>query len=237
MKIAMRKTLLAGVLAATAGQAMAAGDSVDIKVRGQFVPSACEMTLGGGGNVDYGKILADKILSDDFTMLDVKPVSLSVTCEAPTKIALYTTDMRSDSVVTLTGTTWNVKAKGGAYSNTANVLGLGKAGDKNIGAWAMWMEPDSVKADGKAVDPIALIGLPTATNTNTWSTPGSGTNWLANAGDNYMSWAATGTTTPLALTTLTGTLSVQAGINKGSELDLTKEVKLDGMATIQMFYL
>ncbi|MEW5558768.1 DUF1120 domain-containing protein [Enterobacter asburiae] len=235
MKAVMRKTLLATMLAATAGQAMAAGDSVDVKVRGQFVPAACTTTVSGGGTVDYGTIKAETIAKDDFTMLAVKNLNLSIACEAPMKIALHTTDMRADSTVTLTGKSWNVKAQGGAYSSNTS-LGLGKSGDKNIGSWAMWMEPDSIKADGNAVDVIAISGLPTAT-TDSWSKPGSGTTWLAQTGDSYKSWAATGTTTPIALTTLNGTLSVQAGINKGSELDLTKTVTLDGMATLQVFYL
>jgi len=230
------KTLLATLLAAVAGQAMAEGDSVDVKVRGQFVPAACTTTVSGGGTVDYGTIKAETIAKDDFTMLPVKNLNLSIACEAPMKIALHTTDMRADSAVALAGKSWNVKAQSGAYEAGNSVLGLGKAGDKNIGSWAMWMEPDSIKADGNAVDVIAVNGFPAATD-SAWVKPGSGTTWLAQTGDAYKSWAATGTTTPVALTTLNGTLSVQAGINKGSELDLTKTVTLDGMATIQVFYL
>lgn len=235
----MKKTVLATLLMAAAGQAMAVGDSVNIKVRGQFVPAACSLAVDGGGTVDYGKIKAETIAKDDFTMLGVKTVGLSITCEAPTKLALHTTDMRAGSAVSMTGKAWNVKAKGGAYSvdnNQSLGLGLGQDGGKNIGAWAMWMEPDAVKVDGSAVVPIGLVGLPTNT-TDSWSKNNSGTTWLANAADIYYSWAKTGELTPLAVKTLTGTLSVQAGINKGSELDLTKAVHLDGMATVQVFYL
>lgn len=231
----IQKTLLATLLITTASQAMAVGDSVDVKVRGQFVPAACTAKVSGNATVDYGTIKAETIVKDDFTMLPVKNLSLSIACEAPVKIALHSTDMRADSAVTLTGKSWNVKAQGGAYP-AGEALGLGKAGDKNIGSWAMWMEPDSVKADGNAVDVISINGLPTSIN-NSWVKPTSGTTWLAQAGDTYRSWAAPGTLTPIALTNLTGTVSVQAGINKGSELDLTKTVTLDGMATIQVFYL
>ena len=232
----MKKTVLATLLMAAAGQAMAVGDSVNIKVRGQFVPAACSLAVDGGGTVDYGKIKAETIAKDDFTMLGVKTVGLSITCEAPTKLALYTTDMRAGSAVSMTGKTWNVKASALSAGDGALALGLGKAGDKNIGAWAMWMEPDTTKADGSAVVPISLIGLPTRT-TNSWAKISAGVTWLANARDYYYSWAKTGELTPLAVKTLTGTLSVQAGINKGSELDLTKAVHLDGMATVQVFYL
>lgn len=231
----VKKSVLAMLLVSAAGQAMAEGDSVDIKVRGQFVPAACNLTVSGGGTVDYSTIKAETIAKDDFTLLGVKTLDLSIACEAATKLALHTTDMRSNSVVTLTGKNWGVKASTVATSDKPG-LGLGQADDKNIGAWAMWMEPASIKADGNAVDPIALGGLPSATN-NVWSKAATGTTWLTNTGDDYKSWAATGTTTPLAFKSLTGTLSVQAGINKGSELDLTKAVQLDGMATLQVFYL
>lgn len=52
----VKKTVLVSLLAAAAGQAMADGDSVDIKVRGQFVPAACNLTVSGGGAVEYGTI-------------------------------------------------------------------------------------------------------------------------------------------------------------------------------------
>ncbi|MGK8936242.1 hypothetical protein ACRS85_26935 [Pluralibacter gergoviae] len=42
---------------------------------------------------------------------------------------------------------------------------------------------------------------------------------------------------PVAFKTLTGTLNVQAVINKGAELDLSKAVNLDGLSTIQLYYL
>ena len=227
----VKKTVLATVLAFVAGQAMAAGDSVDIKVSGEFMPAACNLTLSGGGTVDYGAIKAETIAKDDFTMLDVKTLDLSITCEAATKLALHTTDMRADSVVLPTGKSW-----GNGDSVGAKALGLGKESDKNIGGWAMWMAGDTIKADGNPVTGIILNGTPSATN-NRWSIPSNKHTWLTPTGTYYRSWAAPGTDTPIALTTLTGTLSVQVGINKGSELDLTKAVHLDGMATLQVFYL
>lgn len=223
----VKKTVLATALAFVAGQAMAAGDSVDIKVSGQFVPAACNLTLSGGGTVDYGTIKAETIAKDEFTMLDVKTLDLGITCEAATKLALHTTDMRADSVVLPTGKSW-----GNGDSVGAKALGLGKDGGKNIGGWAMWMAEDTIKADG---NPVAGIVLNSA---NRWFAPSDNkSTWLTPTGIYYRSWAAPGTDTPIALTTLTGTLSVQAGINKGSELDLTKAVHLDGMATLQVFYL
>ena len=231
MKTVFYKTLIAAALAVSASQAMAAGDSLDVKVIGQIVPSACTVAVSGGAVFDYGTIKAETLATDDYTMLGVKTADLSVTCEAPTKVALLTTDMRADSVVAITGKKW--AANGGTVDTSVSSLGLGNANGAHIGAWAMWMEPATVKADGNSVIPI---GTSTPLISADWGVPTSGTSWLAQTGF-YKSWAAPGTLTPVALTTLTGTLSVQAAINKGSELDLTQSITLDGLANIQIYYI
>ena len=231
MKTVFYKTLIAAALAVSASQAMAAGDSLDVKVIGQIVPSACNVAVSGGAVFDYGTIKAETLATDDYTMLGVKTADLSVTCEAPTKVALIVTDMRADSVVAIAGKKW--AANGGTVDTSGSKLGLGNANGAHIGAWGMWMEPTTVKADGNTVIPIATS---TPLISADWQTPTSGTFWLAQTGT-YRSWAAPGTLTPVALTTLTGTLSVQAAINKGSELDLTQSIKLDGLANIQIYYI
>ncbi|ESN53175.1 DUF1120 domain-containing protein [Enterobacter sp. MGH 16] len=233
MKTVFYKTLIAAALAVSASQAMAAGDSLDVKVIGQIVPSACTVAVSGGAVFDYGTIKAETLATDDYTMLGVKTADLSVTCEAPTKVALLTTDMRAESVAAISGKKW--AANGGTVdaSGVASGLGLGDANGAHIGAWAMWMEPTTVKADGNSVTPITTT---TPAISGDWQTPTTGTFWLAQTGQ-YKSWAAPGTLTPVALTTLTGTLSVQAAINKGSELDLTQSITLDGLANIQIYYI
>ncbi|HIE9359434.1 TPA: DUF1120 domain-containing protein [Klebsiella quasipneumoniae subsp. similipneumoniae] len=229
MKYKACKTLLSLTIALAANQAMAAGDSIDVKVIGKIVPSACSVAVGNGAVFDYGTIKAETLATDDYTILGVKTADFSLTCEAPTKVALLTTDMRADSTVALSGKQWN--ANGGIPVNSS--LGLGDANGTHIGAWAMWMETSSIKADGNTVVPIET-NSPT-TNGN-WQVPSSGTTWLAQKGI-YTSWASPSTQIPVALTTLTGTLSVQAGINKGSELDLTQSITLDGLANIQVYYI
>ena len=231
MKHTACKALISLAIAFTANQATAAGDSIDVKVIGKIIPSACTVAVSGGAVFDYGTIKAETLATDDYTMLGVKTADLSVTCEAPTKVALIVTDMRADSIVAITGKKW--AANGGTVDTSGSKLGLGNANGAHIGAWGMWMEPTTVKADGNTVIPIATS---TPLISADWQTPTSGTFWLAQTGT-YRSWAAPGTLTPVALTTLTGTLSVQAAINKGSELDLTQSITLDGLANIQIYYI
>ena len=140
--------------------------------------------------------------------------------------------MRADSVVALTGKNWGMKAITMAANDKA--LGLGAQDGKNIDSGAMWMEPATIKADIKTVDSLDTDGTPTSNSTWTKSAGGATRLSVTNA---YKSWGASGTTTPVALTTLTGTLSIQAGINKASALDLTQPVTLDGLATLQVYNL
>ena len=88
IKAVMRKTLLAAVLAATAGRAMAADDNVDINVVGQIVLAACTASVTGGGTVDYGSIQSSPLVQGDLILLGVKNLDLNITFEAPAKIAL-----------------------------------------------------------------------------------------------------------------------------------------------------
>ncbi|MCG3098283.1 DUF1120 domain-containing protein [Enterobacter sp. DRP3] len=231
MKHTACKALISLAIAFTANQAIAAGDSIDVKVIGKIIPSACTVAVSGGAVFDYGTIKAETLATDDYTMLGVKNADLSVTCEAPTKVALTVTDMRADSKVTITGKKW--AANGGTVDTSVSSLGLGDANGTHIGTWGMWMEPATVKADGNSVTPLST-GTPTINGD--WGVPSTGTFWLAQTGS-YTSWASPGTLTPVALTTLTGTLSVQAAINKGSELDLTQSITLDGLANIQIYYI
>lgn len=70
----------------------------------------------------------------------------------------------------------------------------------------------------------------------TWNT-GTGQGTLQNLKSVLHSWSTTTTSAPIAFKHLSGTFSVQAFLNKGSELTLTEDVPLDGSATIELVYL
>lgn len=223
---AVQKTILASLLALSIGQAMAA-DSIDVKVIGTIVPAACTPTLTGGATIDYGKILASNIPKDDYKILGVKSLDFSISCQAPTKVALQSKDMRE-------GTNANPIGKQlldyAAATATSVLRGLNTADGKKIGAYVIEIDGNSVKLDGSV------------TPDNIYSQD-AGKTWLKSSitgltSSTYISsWAKTGELTPTAFTNMTGTLRVQASINKGSELDLSKEIKLDGLTTIELVYL
>jgi len=90
----------------------------------------------------------------------------------------------------------------------------------------------STKLDG-TTNPDGIVS---PNKGKTWSKSLSIGSWLGGSSSLY-SWANAGELQPVAFTTLTSTLKVQAAINKGSELDLTKAVTLDGLSSVQVYYL
>ncbi|WP_202304986.1 DUF1120 domain-containing protein [Dryocola clanedunensis] len=227
----MQKTVCAlAVLAATATSVMAA-ESVDVKVTGTITPSACTPTLSGGGTVDYGTIKSTSLSADSYTVLAMKSLDFGVSCDAPVKISLKAVNNRQNT------TAGAEEAAGGAANSpvaimgrsTFPVVGLGMEDDHKIGGYAMTI--GSSVADGNNVTPIYQIE-----GSDSWANNSYETLYNAAAPILY-SWSNATENVPVAVKDLTGKLYVQAYLNKSSELDLTKEITLDGMSTIEIVYL
>jgi hypothetical protein len=230
----IQKTVCAlAVLSATALPALA--ESVDIRVVGTITPTACTPVLAGGGTVDYGNIQPSSLAKDTYTTLDEKQVDFSITCDAPAKVAIKATSQRGNSAVSQAdGSLGIVSTSGNTLFAATGVAayGLGLDGAKGIGGYGLRLAPGTMMADGVAVDSIQATG-----NTTSWSKTTLGSLIGTPTSIRYSTWAATGTATPIAFTTLTGKLGVQAYINKASELDLTKPIALDGLTTLELVYL
>ncbi|MFP2768852.1 DUF1120 domain-containing protein [Oceanisphaera sp. KMM 10153] len=219
MRFATRLSALAlaavGMVAAAGAQAQ----SIDVRVTGTVTPPACVPTLAGGGVVDFGRISARSLNPTTFNALPDKTIALSIACNAPTRLALRGSDNRAGSAVP--------RIRPGV--NDVAIFGLGTVSGSNVGGYAMWLTPDTFRADGAVVRPIG----------------GCGTNWVHaggavvyHAGTCVMaSWSATRGGQPLAFSSLTGEVRVEAVLNRGDALPLQDEVPLDGLATLEMIYL
>jgi hypothetical protein len=51
------------------------------------------------------------------------------------------------------------------------------------------------------------------------------------------SWRSGTTITPASIAQLTGTIAVRAVINRGQDLDLSRDITLDGRATLELSYI
>ncbi|PVZ84272.1 hypothetical protein C9426_23535 [Serratia sp. S1B] len=233
----INKTLCAlAVLAATTLPALA--ESIDVKVIGTIDPTACTPTLSGGGTIDYGMIKPNTLNKDAFTTLAVKQLDFAITCDAPAKVAITATSQRGVSAVSSDGTLTSLGMYPGLFGITGNAMtfGLGLDGAKGIGGYSMRIAAGTVMADSQSVDSIQSNGDAAHWTTTPYGMLITGTGVGAGV-IRYSSWATPGTTVPVAFTNLTGKLEVQAYINKTSELDLTKPVTLDGLATLELVYL
>lgn len=228
----MQKSVLALiVLGATALPAMAA--SVDIKVIGTILPAGCTPTLSGGGIVDYKQINSSRLSKTGYTVLPLHQLDFSIHCEAATKVAIKAIEGRPDSAA---GTSGGYDGVGIAPVNIFDgpemfVAGLNRDNGSRVGGYGIRINSDTVIADSQKVDSIA-----SSDEGSSWRPAASGQ--LYNAfGPHYQSWAAAGTSVPVAFETLTGKLEVQAYLNMASQLDLTRPIVLDGLTTIELVYL
>lgn len=225
----MKINVCALAIMACAAHSVMAADSVDVKVIGTIAPAACTPVLSGGGVIDYGDIKANTLSATNYTLLDAKSVDLSISCDAPTSVAVKGIDGRNGS---LAGATEG--AGGGAASPvsgiSSSVVGLGLADGAKIGGYGVAFI--SAQADG-----VAVSNLTRAQNASTWSVPSVVSGLYGTTQPIYATWGNSTTKTPVSFKNLSTSVVVRAYLNKSSELDLTKQIKLDGLSTIELVYL
>ncbi|MXP57129.1 DUF1120 domain-containing protein [Pantoea sp. Taur] len=238
MKMKTKSLLALTVLATTLGAQ--AASNIDLKVIGRIDPGTCTPTLTGGGTVDYGTISPSSLSSTGYTILSLKEIDVGINCTAPTKVMLTTINGRPDTSVAPVpeGASGYAAIKvsdipifGGTLGDVA-VGGLGMAGTAKIGGYSTRIDPATVKLDGVDVDMLSTGNI----NAVSWAKATVGT-LFSNTTARGVSWATKNTLTPLAFTNMSGKLSVQAYLNKKSELPLTQTIKLDGLTTLELVYL
>jgi type 1 fimbria pilin len=188
-----------------------AAPSAEVKVIGTLVPPACTFTLDGKNVFDYGQVVPADAEKD----LGEKTMPFSIVCEAPTKVAIHPIDQRAGSV----------KPGMGLAS-----FGLGKVNDKNIGQYTLSMT--------KPVDTSAGA-LTTVLSKSGPSGPWSKSEKLEAGSMSLTSWGKGGDPKgTIPIVSLQGELVVSALVYRKAELPpLTEEIKLDGLATLEIVYI
>ncbi|HIF6298116.1 TPA: DUF1120 domain-containing protein [Klebsiella michiganensis] len=227
-----RRNTLASLILIVSGLSLSthAADSFNINVTGVISPAACEANITGGETIDYGTIPANTLTADDVTLLPAKQTAFTITCDAPTKLGFRTVDNRTSSRMTMSEQVtfdW-----GGRWSkNLLNGLGVDGQGN-NIGGWAAEL---SATSSDTVSAPDGIYSLDDGT---TWTKrPSTSTIALHNRSGFVQTIAEPGSVVPVAFSTLTSTLNIQALINPASTLDLSQPVTLDGSVTVEMVYL
>lgn len=200
-------TLFGAMLLAGSASAFAAS-SVDLTVRGSITPSACTPTLSSGGQVDLGKISAKDLNADNHTGLADQHLQFTLTCDAPTPVAVAASDNRA-----------------GSSSRGDDYFGLGMINtDEKLGYLSLHMS--SAVADAVAVSTIGSVD-----GGSTWVN--ERTLWT----DNILAAAVPGTLSPIMLQQFNADLRISSSIAPTNQLTLTNEVAIDGSVTLSVVYL
>lgn len=205
----LSRLAFATLLCSATGNALAAS-STDLTVKGLITPSACTPTLSNAGAVDFGKLSAKDLNPDEVTWLPEQFLTLAVTCEGPTLMALEPKDNRDGTALDNS----DLEKFGLGLNN-----GVEKIGD-------MELRPMSPLADGAAVRSI--------------QSGDRGATWLIwnNFNRGYLySVSADTNPVPLALKDYSADLRLRTRIAPASQLTLSNEVNLDGSVTLQLIYL
>lgn len=209
---------LAFACLATALAAQAA-TGAHLVVRGTITPAACNLSLAGNGVIDYGAIRSSELSQTAFNPRGEKTTSLVVNCgAAPAKFGITFSDLRAGSKVT--------GILGAGFTEAQN-YGLGAVGTRRTGGYSITLK--DLRSSSLTLYPIMRSG----TSTGAWQ---NSDGKVAQAPSQY-SWRSSMTITPASLTQLTGTIAVKAVINKAQDLDLSRDVAIDGLATLVLSYI
>jgi len=231
----MKKLGLLAVFAMATVPAWAV-DSVDLKLIGKVRPAACTPSLDAGGTVDYGDISASTLTPGAYTVLPEKQINFSITCPALTKVAF---DLIAGRPGTVAGEDTEidgfmispVRLLGWVLGQSSKVSGIGlDVSNNKIGGMAM-----DIKQGASLVDGITDVNLLVGVRSGFIKKPD--TTLLEHRGIYSYSWAVIGSNLPIAFTTITSQMLVQAYLNKPELLDLNHEMTLDGLVTFELEYL
>ncbi|KVL08109.1 DUF1120 domain-containing protein [Burkholderia sp. MSMB1826] len=256
MKLNKKFTLLAAfsllasastAFAASSGTPVASSATGTLAVTGALVPGTCSVTLQGGGKADFGTI-SSATLNASSTTGTVLPTSaaipMTVSCTAPTQIAFRILDNRAASLASITSgsnvtlqLTSGTVAKCGGPCPDYLAYGLGTvSGTNNTAVGVYSITADTFAVDGTTGIAAATYGADSKGNFSPYSQAAAVQAYSKPAA--YWTWVASATATaPTTGQVFTTNLYVTPTINNTSALPLNTNIKLDGNATVTIFYI
>ncbi|MGU9858004.1 DUF1120 domain-containing protein [Pseudomonas sp. LF245] len=194
--------------------------SAELIVRGTIKPAACNLSMTGGGIINYGDIPSGQLLPTAFNPLTERTTPLTVSCgSTPAKFGLKFVDLQAASKVP-----GILSALGSGYTEAHN-YGLGIVSGRKTGGFSVTLR--DLKSSGATLYPIVRVG------TGAWQT----SDGKVAQSPSQHSWRSGTTAGPASVAQLTGTIAVRAVINKAQDLDLSRDVTLDGRATLELSYI
>ncbi|MFF7059653.1 MAG: DUF1120 domain-containing protein [Achromobacter spanius] len=230
---ALRYLLAASFLIAASAQA---APTADLTITGVIKPPSCDLSLDADGKLDFEE-RAFNSLNVDGTKLDSKTVGLKITCNGTTRVGLHVVDNRASSKVLKSSLNVNAWGSNNATITDAFIFGLGSVeGPENtqipIGGYMFGFKEGDVYADTNKA--VVLYSA----DKRTWFAEAIQRQFIS---PNYTYAFFVGSpgagSTPRAIDSVTGTLTVTPTINRAAALPTTTEINLNGSATISLVYL
>ncbi|EPC0987525.1 DUF1120 domain-containing protein [Enterobacter hormaechei subsp. hoffmannii] len=234
----MKKRIALLLCGMSAASAVWATDTVNIDVDVTVDAAACTPALSNGGVADFGTRYAGSLSTSAFTQLGTRDLTLSVTCESSTGVAITARDTRASSVVVGKDKSGQEGVKfqinNGAYvRDTTRLFGLGLTSEqKPIGSYGVQINAAGVTAaDESAAVQVEIAGAATKNGpwTRTTLLP------LPTQQDFFYTFVQKGTDIPQPISSAVVPLQVSAAVANG--LGSGQEIKLDGEAVITLVYL
>lgn len=212
-------------LSCHAFNATASEASTDMDIKGTIRPTACSVSLSNDGQIDFGTVSTLTLSESNFTSMGNKDFSLSLICDASTKMAITASDNRKGTAVPGIGKFIF------ANQNDAATFGVGSVDGKPVGGMIVYRD-QSGTGDGKGQRSVVSNN-----DGGTWALAEASNNALAP--DTRMhAWATASSTTPGAYMVVEQPYHVRLALNKKSGLPaLTTDVPIDGLITFSVHYL
>ncbi|WP_315387725.1 DUF1120 domain-containing protein [uncultured Stenotrophomonas sp.] len=192
----------------------ASAQSAELTIVGNLLPGACTTVLEGGGVVDLGTTLMEKLSTTEETSLGSVRVPMTVSCQVPVRFAFMGIDNTGDS----------------ASVATRYGLGLSPDGEKIGGAVISFKDPDT------AGTPVHYTR--SEDGGQQWEPSGNeGSTWLGKVSINGFSAASGVVTGPDPLASLQVDLEIRTYIQPTNALTIDDNVPIHGSATIDLIYL
>lgn len=224
MKLTLRNAALATLPLAALLTAAFAADNADLTIKGTIKPSACSITLSDNALIDFGTIHATALSQTSPTRMASKLFTMTIHCNAPTKLVLNMIDGRQGTA--------NDAAGSAIHPLDYVWYGVGKADGKNVGAYTIQRNTQTLAT----VDGQVATTLYTTDGGNSWDQTQQ-VDWSEPATRGH-GWSSGPASAPGAFKTITQQWQLDFAVGKAADLPpLTQDIHLDGLVTFEIKYL
>jgi hypothetical protein len=195
-----------------------AASTTELSVKGVVTPVACIPSLSNNGLIDFKTISRQDLNVDKRTRLRDQSLDLSIQCNTPAPFALLMHDNRQGTAL--------------VNSQIYYGLNLDRSGNK-IGLYSLRFDPANTAVD----DWSQVFRTDSTTDGKAWSTSNSSPLTISDRGYLGFTDLAGSNAGPINIRNLTSRVTIETVIAPTSELDLSTDVQIDGLATLEVKYL